>query len=588
MDSHIFLAGPNGLCEVCGLSRESCLKERQIWLSGGNQTDKSVNPAIVFYSQLPDTVKIQLMDCTKSNTFVLTRSGEVYSWGETTNALGRLLSKREEAGTPMPIELLTEPIVSLVCGDSHVLALSFTYQLYSWGLNKSGQLGLGHKEDKSTPQPITSLQSCAKVFAGPSSSYAVSAQGNLYVWGDNRNGQLGQMVDRTGSRKKEFVEPQEVYYVPWDKGSDIQIRHNKQGKAYFFKPDGDSSKKEASASKAELRKLEQENSTLRNQVQRLSERVAFLEEELSGHYSAKNPIWKGDALLDDMERLRKISEKGVKTLEGKMDAMTRQVEMLEADVKHLNDDIKSLEEKEADYWDELEHLENDLIRLQRDSHISSDSVKQQKKLRDDLQAQTNALSQSKAELTSLLSARETEKMDLELAKTDIERQLEDARKHGQVYDQMIYIRRKDLSAMMVEQSTESVEQDLIDLAVMHEALQETSISTISQSKDYSSLTSIIDQSTSLLTTIKTQIKQRFKREENPLQQHMNRVWEVLLDNADLRIKLNDYLMGIMEHTRQKLDEFYAKNGEFRRKEETAGRVRREIEGKRRKNRRNCC
>lgn len=588
MDSHLFVAGPNGLCEVCGLSREACLKERQLWVAGGSQSDKSVNPALVFYSQLPDTVKIYLMDCTKSNTFVLSSAGEVYSWGETTNALGRLLSKREEALLPMKIELLTESIVSLACGDSHVLALSLSSTLYSWGTNKAGQLGLGHKEDRNTPQLLPSLQSCARVFTGPNSSYAISAQGNLYVWGDNRNGQLGQMVDRTGTRRKEYVEPQEVYYVPWDKGTDIQIRHDKQGKAYFYKVETDNGKKEPVVGKAELRKLEQENATLRTQVQRLGERVAFLEEELSGHYTNKNPIWKGDALLDDMERLRKSSQTQLKSLESKLHTTTNQLEMLNSDIKHLNDNIKSLEEKENDHWDELEHLENDLLKLQRETHSSQDSVKQQKKLRDDLQAQTRALSQSKAELTTLLSTRETEKMDLEIAKGEVERQAEETRKQGQIYDQMIYIRRKDLSAMMVERSTESVEQDLIDLAVMHEALQETSVETISQTKDCSSLTAVIDLSTSLLTTIKTQIRHRRKPEDNPLQQHMNRIWDVLMDNADLRMKVNDYVTGIMEHTRQKLEEFYAKNGEFRRKEETGTRVRREIEGRRRRKRRSWC
>lgn len=588
MDSHIFVAGPNGLCEVCGLTREACLKERQIWVAGGSQSDKSVNPALVFYSQLPDAVKIRLMDCTKNNTFVLSNSGEVYSWGETTNALGRLLSKREEASVPMKIDLLTEPIVSLACGDSHVLALTFSSNLFSWGLNKSGQLGLGHKEDRNTPQPIASLQSCARVFTGPACSYAVSAQGNLYVWGDNRNGQLGQMVDRSGVRRKEFVEPQEVYYVPWDKGTNIQIRHDQQGKAYFYKTEAESGKREAGVGKAELRKLEQENDTLRNQVQRLGERVAFLEEELSGHYTTKNPIWKGDALLDDMERMRKSSQSLLKSLESKLNTTTRQIEMLNADIKHLNDNIRSMEEKESDHWDELEHLENNLLKLQRDTHSTPDSVKQQKKLRDDLQAQTRAITQSKAELTSLLSSRETEKMDLETAKGEVERQAEETKKQGQIYDQMIYIRRKDLSAMMVEQSTESVEQDLIDLAVMHEALQETSIETISQTKDCSSLTSVIDQSTSLLTAIKTQIKHRRKQEDNPLQQHMNRVWDVLIDNADLRMKVNDYVTGIMEQTRQKLEEFYARNGEFRRKEETGARMRREVESRRRRKRRSWC
>jgi hypothetical protein len=69
---------------------------------------------------------------------------------------------------------------------------------------------------------------------------------------------------------------------------------------------------------------------------------------------------------------------------------------------------------------------------------------------------------------------------------------------------------------------------------------------------------------------------------------MNRVWDVLIDNADLRMKVNDYVTGIMEQTRQKLEEFYARNGEFRRKEETGARARSEVESRRRRKRRSWC
>jgi len=85
--------------------------------------------------------------------------------------------------------------------------------LYSWGGNGSGQLGLGDLEERNTPQEVTKGsfalkdgQSIKDISNGDHFAAAVVSDGttdNLYTWGDNSFGQLGLGIisDKTTPQK---------------------------------------------------------------------------------------------------------------------------------------------------------------------------------------------------------------------------------------------------------------------------------------------------------------------------------------------------------------------------------------------------
>lgn len=67
-------------------------------------------------------------------------------------------------------------------------------QVFSWGQNQFGQLGLGmHGPSISTPQIIQSLQGIpfAQLSAGGAHSFAITLSGAVFGWGRNKFGQLG-------------------------------------------------------------------------------------------------------------------------------------------------------------------------------------------------------------------------------------------------------------------------------------------------------------------------------------------------------------------------------------------------------------
>ncbi|XP_073898715.1 LOW QUALITY PROTEIN: secretion-regulating guanine nucleotide exchange factor [Castor canadensis] len=66
--------------------------------------------------------------------------------------------------------------------------------LFSWGANSYGQLGLGHKEDVLLPQPLNDFcnPGCIKrITGGGGHSAVVTDGGALFVCGLNKDGQLG-------------------------------------------------------------------------------------------------------------------------------------------------------------------------------------------------------------------------------------------------------------------------------------------------------------------------------------------------------------------------------------------------------------
>lgn len=83
-------------------------------------------------------------------------------------------------------------------GDEHSLAINSNGNLFTWGRNQFGQLGLGTVDvpptattyDYSSPVQVGALTTWTAIAAGEWHSIAISA-GKLYTWGLNNYGQLG-------------------------------------------------------------------------------------------------------------------------------------------------------------------------------------------------------------------------------------------------------------------------------------------------------------------------------------------------------------------------------------------------------------
>lgn len=83
--------------------------------------------------------------------------------------------------------------VSLVLGTEHVILLSASGVVYTWGFGSHGQLGHGELGAEEEPRAVEALWGLpmSRVAAGGWHSACVSVGGDLYIWGWNESGQLG-------------------------------------------------------------------------------------------------------------------------------------------------------------------------------------------------------------------------------------------------------------------------------------------------------------------------------------------------------------------------------------------------------------
>lgn len=143
-----------------------------------------------------------------THTLALREDGKVYSAGLNTNAplatgnttarnaLAPALTKDAEGNV---IEL--ENIISISSGNTTSFAISKNGEVYSAGLNTSGQLGLNHNTspvntftkvlDDEGEKNLQNVITVANGAGNTTNSSYITKDGTLYTCGDNTNGQLG-------------------------------------------------------------------------------------------------------------------------------------------------------------------------------------------------------------------------------------------------------------------------------------------------------------------------------------------------------------------------------------------------------------
>lgn len=157
---------------------------------GVGYNKKSISPTQV---SLSDIIQIA---CGDAHTVVLSKSGKVFAWGR--NKHGQLGIGYTEFPQYEPKELSLEHIVSINCGSNFTFAIDKYGDLYGWGSNIGGKLGFGKSKKrriKFFPAKI-SLSAIMSVSCGADHTMVVNAYNEVYAWGFNRYGQLGLNDDK--------------------------------------------------------------------------------------------------------------------------------------------------------------------------------------------------------------------------------------------------------------------------------------------------------------------------------------------------------------------------------------------------------
>jgi len=144
---------------------------------------------------LGEGISIVMVACGAEHAVARASNGRLFAWGRNENGQLGLGDNRQRQS---PQEIYTFPSASRVvkdvaCGHTHTLAVSSQDELFAWGCNGHGQLGLGHTSDRNSPQRVEAL--CKRVIrritAGAQHSLVFVKSGGLHSFGCNDHGQLG-------------------------------------------------------------------------------------------------------------------------------------------------------------------------------------------------------------------------------------------------------------------------------------------------------------------------------------------------------------------------------------------------------------
>ena len=165
-------------------------------------------------------VKVVQIACGEFHSLALAENGDLYTWGMGFEGQLGLSSQYKVASSPRYLRFFfRKPVKFITCGNNYSLAITNSCELYGWGENKLGQLGLGKVQIVDTPTRIDILdkygdqEGCATseslvnnklervytekplkacyVSAGYSHTCVVTEEGYPVTFGLNIYGQLG-------------------------------------------------------------------------------------------------------------------------------------------------------------------------------------------------------------------------------------------------------------------------------------------------------------------------------------------------------------------------------------------------------------
>ncbi|KAK1587622.1 hypothetical protein Q3G72_014941 [Acer saccharum] len=138
---------------------------------------------------------LKAIACGGAHTLFLTETGRVYATG--LNDFGQLGIQKNTSYALDPLEVsgLGKEILQISAGYHHSSAITVDGELYMWGKNSNGQLGLGKKAANVIPVP-TKVECLSGIFIklaalGSEHSVAVTDAGRVLSWGEGGSGRLG-------------------------------------------------------------------------------------------------------------------------------------------------------------------------------------------------------------------------------------------------------------------------------------------------------------------------------------------------------------------------------------------------------------
>lgn len=183
------------------ISQSSNTDALEIWSVVADNGSTKGGTDIIIKGEFEITANIIQVSGGENHTLALDDAGNVYAWGSNSDGqVGLGLPNHEHQATPKSLsesgKLRGKKIVQIATGSDHSLALDSDGKIYAWGANWDGRLGDGSTDKKSSPVAVDTTgaldgKKIVQIAAGSRHSLALDSDGKVYAWGQDYYGQLG-------------------------------------------------------------------------------------------------------------------------------------------------------------------------------------------------------------------------------------------------------------------------------------------------------------------------------------------------------------------------------------------------------------
>jgi alpha-tubulin suppressor-like RCC1 family protein len=207
-------------------------KDGTLWAWGDSNTKQlglvsgssSTTPALCN----SNLTKIKTAQFGTTHTAAISEDGNLWLWGN--NSYGQLGVSKMEAEKPK--QLGTSEWSSCSAGFIHNVAIKKDSTLWAWGGNVMNEVGDGTMTQQDIPVLINKEKCWIFADAGLHHNLAIKKDGTLWAWGANANGQLGNK--NTAQKSKPVKIGKDTDWVSVEAGFDVSFGIKKDGSLWSW------------------------------------------------------------------------------------------------------------------------------------------------------------------------------------------------------------------------------------------------------------------------------------------------------------------------------------------------------------------